>query len=278
MFWLNFNFSGANMQNKKYLNINAGLVLAVGMLAGLTACSASKPVPPDNHTSQIALDWAGGYYSALAKESNGQPDGAVSLWLAPNGGYRLDLENIKGIPRQSYTGKVKWIEGKEADLRGAPPEYARWLVQENQLLNATKGWAAKHVPALVAALALPDQWTLTDLAGDQSDLTQKPPELTFNMAQRVFGFDGCNRLMGRYQLDANGNLSFKPLAGTLMACMQPTPERAFRAMLEKVADAKIQGETLEFFAADGKKLAQFRATSSQALPSVSRQNNASRPE
>ncbi|OZB82012.1 MAG: hypothetical protein B7X28_04170, partial [Halothiobacillus sp. 13-55-253] len=109
-------------------------------------------------------------------------------------------------------------------------------------------------------------------------LTQKPPELTFNMAQRVFGFDGCNRLMGRYQLDANGNLSFKPLAGTLMACMQPTPERAFRAMLEKVADAKIQGETLEFFAADGKKLAQFRATSSQALPSVSRQNNASRPE
>ncbi|OZB77697.1 MAG: hypothetical protein B7X28_09570, partial [Halothiobacillus sp. 13-55-253] len=99
------------MQNKKYLNINAGLVLAVGMLAGLTACSASKPVPPDNHTSQIALDWAGGYYSALAKESNGQPDGAVSLWLAPNGGYRLDLENIKGIPRQSYTGKVKWIEG-----------------------------------------------------------------------------------------------------------------------------------------------------------------------
>ncbi len=266
------------MLNKKYSNIAAGLVLVMGMFGGLTACTASNPVSPDNHTSQIALDWAGGYYSALAGESNGQTDGAISLWLAPNGGYRLDIENIKGIPRQSYTGKVKWLEGNEVDLLGAPPEYARWRVQENQLRNTAKGWTAKHVPPLVAALALPDQWTLTHLADDPSDLTQKPPELTFNMAQRVFGFDGCNRLMGRYQLDADGKLSFKPLAGTEMACMEPTPERAFRAMLGHVADARIQGEALVFFAADGKKLAQFRATSSHALPSTSRQNNASRPE
>lgn len=270
------------MLNKKYSNIAAGLVLVMGMFGGLTACTASNPVSPDNHTSQIALDWAGGYYSALAGESNGQStgqtDGAISLWLAPNGGYRLDIENIKGIPRQSYTGKVKWLEGNEVDLLGAPPEYARWRVQENQLRNTAKGWTAKHAPPLVAALALPDQWMLTELADDHSDLTRKPPELTFNMAQRVFGFDGCNRLMGRYQLDADGKLSFKPLAGTEMACMEPTPERAFRAMLGHVADAKIQGETLVFFAADGKKLAQFRATSSHALPSTSRQNNASRPE
>ena len=270
------------MLNKKYSNIAAGLVLVMGMFGGLTACTASNPVSPDHHTSQIALDWAGGYYSALAGESSGestgQTGGAVSLWLAPNGGYRLDIENIKGIPRQSYTGKVKWLQGNEVDLLGAPPEYARWRVQENQLRNTAKGWTAKHVPPLVAALALPDQWTLTELADDHSDLTQKPPELTFNMAQRVFGFDGCNRLMGIYQLDADGKLSFKPLAGTEMACMEPTPERAFRAMLGHVADAKIQGESLVFFAADGKKLAQFRATSSQALPSASRQNNASLPE
>lgn len=266
------------MLNKKYLNGAAGIVLAVGLLAGLTACAASSPPAPDNHTSQIALDWAGGYYSALPEDSGGQTDAAISLWLAPNGGYRLDLEHIKGIPRQSYTGTVKWIEGNEVDLRGAPPEYARWRVQENQLRDVAKGWAVKQVPALAAALALPDQWALTELAGDKHDLSQKPPELIFNMAQRVFGFDGCNRLMGGYVLDPQGRLSFKPLAGTLMACMQPTPERAFRAMLEKVADAKIEGETLVFFAADGTKLAQFRATSSQAFPSKSRQNNASRPE
>lgn len=264
------------MKKNVLRGIAATLFFTLSLLGGLTACATQpvQPTPPDIHTSQSALDWAGGYYGEKPEPTGG----AISLWLAPNGGYRLDIENVKGTSRQSYTGKAQWIDGKELDLRGAPPEYTRWKIQEHQVRNVTNGWTAQQVPGLVGVLALPDHWVLTELFGDHSDLSHKPPELSFTMAQHVFGFDGCNRLMGRYALDAEGRLSFKPLAGTLMACTQPTPERAFRAMLGKVTDAKIQGETLEFFAADGKKLAQFRATSSQALPSISRQNNASRPE
>lgn len=259
----------------KKLSVMAFVLAAVGLLGGCASnADQAHPSAPDEHTSQSSLDWAGGYFGELP----GQSGTTVSLWLAPKGGYRLDLAKSSANQRQSYTGKVQWEKGRAVDLRGAPPALAHWQVGEHQLQNTDQDWRIQQVPALAAVLALPDQWTLVELTGETQDFSANPPNLGFTLGQRVFGFDGCNRLMGGYALDKTGALHFTPLAGTMMACVNPTPERVFRAMLAKVAGAEIQGETLSLYAADGQKLAQFRATSSQPFPSESRKNSASRPD
>ncbi len=254
------------------------MILALGTAMGGCA-AAPEQAPPDGHTSQIALDWAGGYTGQLPAQGK-QPARSVSLWLSPKQAYRLDVGDWGSHQMQSFTGKVAWQAGRAVELVGAPPGLSHWQVREGGLRSGgDEAVDLTQVPPLLGALALPSQWQLTELPGTVLDPADKAPFLQFSMTERVAGFDGCNRLMGGFtQTGANG-LAFKPLAGTMMACVKPNlPDRAFTQMLPKVASAHIQGEQLVFTDAQGAVLAQFRAVSSQALPSASRKNSASRPD
>ncbi|WP_407276063.1 META domain-containing protein [Halothiobacillus sp. DCM-1] len=255
-------------------------VFAALLGIGLGGCAADPgATAADGHTSQIALDWAGGYTGEMPA-SGAQPARAVSLWLSPRNAYRLDLGDWGSRGMQSFTGKLTWQEGNRVNLVGAPPGLDHWQVREGGLkAEGAPALSLTQAPALVAVLALPSNWVLESLPGTVLPAGGKPPELSFAMTGRVAGFDGCNRLMGGFTQTGADGLSFQRLAGTMMACVQPdVPDRAFRAMLERVAHAKIQGEQLNLLDAKGQMIAQLRAVSSQALPSPSLKNNASRPD
>jgi putative lipoprotein len=102
-------------------------------------------------------------------------------------------------------------------------------------------------------------WTAIELAGKP---VPKPEEnrdahLVFQAGGRVSGSDGCNRVMGSYELKGDA-VKFGQMAGTQMACMNTgESERAFRDALKGAARLTITGDRLELFDATGKKVAAF---------------------
>jgi putative lipoprotein len=82
--------------------------------------------------------------------------------------------------------------------------------------------------------------------------------LVFQVAGRLAGSDGCNRITGSYELKGDG-ISFGQLAGTQMACPDTAEvERRFRAALKGTSHWRIKGNRLEFRGATAKPLAVFQ--------------------
>lgn len=106
-------------------------------------------------------------------------------------------------------------------------------------------------------------WKLTRLQNQPVLVSdgQREPSLTLSSGNdpRVSGSDGCNRIIGSFQLKAN-KLKFSKMASTMMACDggMDTAQR-YHGMLEQVRFWRIQGQYLELFDKDSKLLARFQA-------------------
>lgn len=89
--------------------------------------------------------------------------------------------------------------------------------------------------------------------------SRQVPTLTLDEGGKTHGFAGCNRYFGDY--DASGDrLSFKPLALTKMACLDPKIghlEARFVRMLQATVAATIADGVLELKDAAGKLLGRF---------------------
>lgn len=108
-------------------------------------------------------------------------------------------------------------------------------------------------------------WKLTWVEGSRVEGTSpRPAFIMLNpVSHRVGGSDGCNSLLGAYELDGD-HLQFKGIAHTLMACAGAgdTGGKLVDA-LEKVRDWKISGGELDLQDASGHDLARFTATATQ---------------
>ncbi|HQS03676.1 MAG TPA: META domain-containing protein [Halothiobacillus sp.] len=255
-------------------------VLFGGLMGGLAGCTQTQknPAPQANGApaQPNAPVWMGGYQGQIALTAGKAKP--IALWLSPQGGYRMDVGGWGSGLAQEFSGRIQWQSGHRLNLVGAPEPLAHWQVSEGQLTTADNQNTLAQTPPLVGVLALPTEWALIDLPGTPTDAHLKPPTLRFSLTQQVAGFDGCNRLMGAYTLAGQNGLHFTPLASTQMACATVTDDAAFRALLAQVASARLSNEQLIFQNAAGQEIAQFRAVNSQALPSSSRKNSASRPE
>lgn len=81
--------------------------------------------------------------------------------------------------------------------------------------------------------------------------------LVFESDGRVSGSDGCNRLMGSYEVKG-GAITFGQMGGTLMACIESQGiERAFRDAVKSAARFTIDGDRLRLFDSSGRQVAQF---------------------
>lgn len=92
---------------------------------------------------------------------------------------------------------------------------------------------------------------------------QREPHLVFSAENRVSGSDGCNRLMGSYQLESD-KLTLGEIAGTKMACTEGAEQtQAFNDALTKVAAYNLHSDQLTLNDANGLVIARFKAV---ALP------------
>ncbi len=72
-------------------------------------------------------------------------------------------------------------------------------------------------------------WKLAVIFGDpvvwNENFNQEPYLILKTEGNRVIGSDGCNRLMGSYELKKGNHLSFSEIGSTKMACMNMKTEK-----------------------------------------------------
>ena len=115
----------------------------------------------------------------------------------------------------------------------------------------------RRSPSAIGATGLTgSSWVLESLYG-QPPVADTTVTLSFE-ANRVSGSDGCNRLMGSYTVDGF-NITFGPLAGTMMACPGPIMEQAdkFRQALSNAKSFQAAEGRLTLLDAEGKAIATF---------------------
>ena len=214
-------------------------------------------MPPDMHTSQNSLDWAGAYEGVLPCADC--PGIKTRLTLKPDGRYELSTQYLDRQPAPTVeTGKFFWNAGGNGiTLEGSGQRFAvgegrllalyrdaptDWSRSPNQVLKRVSG----TVPAPTAAAALlqtleDHRWTLASAADAQGqrigallpDAT-RPFVLSFS-GSRLQAQGGCNQLTGSFQLSPEGVLSVGRMASTMMACEAPLmqADKALSDMLAK---------------------------------------------
>jgi copper homeostasis protein (lipoprotein) len=104
-------------------------------------------------------------------------------------------------------------------------------------------------------------WKLTRLA-ETSVLPiaeAREPHIELAGEGRLSGSDGCNRLMGDYQIEGR-RIQFSEIATTKMACPQGAEQAGqFRTALERAARYRLSSSHLEIYNAEGELLARFEA-------------------
>ena len=165
------------------------------------------------------------------------------------------------LPRQTNSTRVGGAIGAARSAIGPNPLQGQGCPQPNTSPNASPAPAPRPMapPSLRGTL-----WKLQALQ-DSSGPTLieppgRPPELMLAVDQeRVSGTDGCNRLMGAFQL-AEEELSFSRLASTKMACLPEVMafERRYSEALALVRRWSIDKRNLLLQDATGRTLLLFR--------------------
>ena len=104
-------------------------------------------------------------------------------------------------------------------------------------------------------------WKATELDGKPVPTAETTREvyIVLGGTGRVGGSDGCNRLIGSYELTGDA-IKFGALAGTQMACPNTADtERGLRKALSGASRWSIAGDRLELFDTGGSRLAHFEA-------------------
>jgi putative lipoprotein len=105
-------------------------------------------------------------------------------------------------------------------------------------------------------------WKLTHLGDAPVKAAERQREVHFILHpvdKRVSGSGGCNRITGGYELQDN-RLTFKQMAGTLMACAAGMDtERAFLDALKRASRTKVEEQRLDLLDASGNVVARFQA-------------------
>ena len=115
-----------------------------------------------------------------------------------------------------------------------------------------------------SAISITDKtWVVTHINGEA--ITTKPtdrniPSLLLDSKQKTFsGADGCNRIMGGYNLVGN-QLAFGQMAGSMMACLDTDIQRIshlYTTTLGQVSTYQLTANTLILKDKSGKSILQF---------------------
>jgi len=101
--------------------------------------------------------------------------------------------------------------------------------------------------------------SLLDSEGVRREPDQREPHLVFHEEDRLAGSDGCNRVIGAYELE-DASIEFSMLATTRMACPEGMEQASrFLRVLEEVNQYRIIGRHLEMLDEAGNLRLRFEA-------------------
>ena len=104
-------------------------------------------------------------------------------------------------------------------------------------------------------------WKLTFIGNEAvfSYKNQREAHIVLHAENRLAGSDGCNRIIGSYQMDGD-SIRFSKLGSTRMACPEGMEQAdQFKAAMEVVSYYRIVGQHLELLDNDKKMLIRFEA-------------------
>src|SRR4051812_12577786 len=115
--------------------------------------------------------------------------------------------------------------------------------------------AARSTPQLPTAQSVSGTWRPLQIAGVTSLQTSRPddPVLVLRPDGTWGGSDGCNGLQGTYRIGQRGEFSATVGPQHLIGC-DNVPHTGVLAAAKRVA---VDGDRLQFFAADGRELATY---------------------
>jgi heat shock protein HslJ len=101
-------------------------------------------------------------------------------------------------------------------------------------------------------------WKLVEVRGQQVPAAEKAREAHMILLDdgRVNGFSGCNRFMGRYQVEGS-NLLFDAMGSTRMACPDTQTEPMLFAAFANTVGVNLSGHRLRLMDEAGNELAEF---------------------
>ena len=260
----------------------------VSLTIGVSACNNSHQKSGDNPieitamsgNAQISLDWAGIYTGVLpCADCSGIQ---TTVELKGDETYRMTVKYLGKEENAFETmGTFTWNEAGNTitfDNANENGGFAtQYFVGENTLTqldidgNFITGELADSYVLVKQSEDIPlvgTHWKLIEINGqavtDESGNANEP-FITFNAEGQVFGNGGCNSFRGPYELGGGDRLSFpKPLAATMMMCLNMGTEDQFMRMFEQVDSYAIKGDMLSLNRARMAPLARFAAVQETA--------------
>lgn len=223
--------------------------------------------PADN--SRTSLDWAGTYKGTTPCADCDGIETVVTLY--PDGRYRRTMtylgksdeavvdegvfewnEQGSGVTLISESGTSQAYQVGENVLFHLDAEGKRIMGELEEMYKLNKN----HSNMLLES----KKWELSEFMGQPVEAKEggKKAFITFSPVDgRMAGNDGCNNMMGSYELKEGGRISFGQMAGTLMACPDMTGTDEFRAALERVDNYNVSDTLLTLNKARMAPLARF---------------------
>lgn len=124
-------------------------------------------------------------------------------------------------------------------------------------------WPDQDCPVQVSAATLQNTYWRVIFLGNSAARrfeNQREPHLIFSESGELAGSDGCNRLSGRYQSDADGNIVFQGIAATSRMCVHGMEQASALSHALAVARfVRIIGQHLEVLDTEGNLLMRLEA-------------------
>jgi len=239
--------------------------------AALAACDpVSKSAAPTTadpaHSSRISVDWTGSYQGTLpCADCEGI---ATVITLRDDNSYEIGRKYIGKQDTVFYSaGKFEWnAEGSGIQLSNESPYF--FQVGENQLVQfdmngkkITGNLADNYVLRKIMPVITETYWKLIEIRGAPvpTGNIREPHIILHQQTGRMNGSNGCNNIMGSFELQEPGRIRFGQLAATRMACPDMETEQLLSKVLEAADNFNLVSDTLVLNKARMAPLARFVA-------------------
>lgn len=236
-----------------------GLVAAIAVAgctkgkAGRTAKSAKEQHP----SGVISLE---GMYRYVADAGLFEDCATGVTWRVATEGDNAALESAYGKARKEAGSPLLVTVDGRLDLR----KKAEGVDLEKVLIveRFERVWPRETCGSLTPTRLEGVVWSLLELNGKPIVVSAEAtaPTLELNGPKKsAYGFGGCNRFFGSYELGKHNALRFGPLGATRMLCPAgDNQEQAYLTALGKVTRYDIHGSKLLLYAND-EVIARFQA-------------------